>query len=74
MPTLNLGREPVAIITAFVVALGALNTQIAGLSPGMHSIISAILVILGAVLARSAVTPVAAPPAPKPLGPVPPAS
>jgi hypothetical protein len=60
MPTLNLGREPVAIITVLIVALGALNTQVPGLTDTVHNLIDAVLVVLGAVIARSAVTPAAA--------------
>jgi hypothetical protein len=60
IPTLNLGREPVAIITVIVVALGALNTQVSGLTPTVHNVISAALVVLGALIARAAVTPAAA--------------
>lgn len=57
---ISLGREPVAIIAAVVAVLQIVQElAISGVSAGVHGAIAVAIIILGAILARSKVTPVA---------------
>lgn len=56
---LNLGSEPVAIISTLVAALTAVQQLALHETAGVHTAIAVVLVVLGAVLSRAAVTPTA---------------
>jgi hypothetical protein len=61
MPTLNLGREPVAIIGAVDAALIAVQQLALSMPAGVHAAIAVAIVVCGTLLARAGVTPVAQP-------------
>jgi hypothetical protein len=64
LPTLNLGREPVAIIGVVDAALIAVQQLALTLPDGVHAAIAVAIVVCGALLARAGVTPADPPPPP----------
>ena len=67
MPSLNLGREPVAIIGAVNAALIAVQALALNIPAGVHAALAVVIVVLGVLLARSSVTPLAKPAAAVPM-------
>jgi hypothetical protein len=70
--TSSLGTEPVAIIGALQAILIACQQLVLGIPAGVHAAIAVAIVICGALLARSQVTPIVPVPAPPPAPPSPP--
>jgi hypothetical protein len=56
---LNLGSEPVAIVGTIVAALTAVQQLALNEPAGVHTAIAVVLVVLGAILSRAAVSPTA---------------